>query len=204
MTSFSQFGEDAVVNALLHRNRKGFYVDVGAFHPTLYSNTYAFYTREWSGIAIDPSERAQKLFRIFRQRDTFLRVGVGREEAARPYIQFDDPAYNTMNVEQGEIWKKEGRRVVREGRVSVLPLNTILHTHNVTSIDLLSIDVEGLDRVVLESHDWTIPTKAIIVEDHTFDSEQPTASDTYRFLKEKGYTLKGICGPSLIFMYDHK
>ncbi len=53
-TSYGQFGEDAVVQAML-KSREGFYVDVGAFDPVLYYNTYALYRSGWFGIVIDPN-----------------------------------------------------------------------------------------------------------------------------------------------------
>ncbi len=51
--SFSQFGEDAMLQSYL-RDGPGFYVDVGSGSPTEGSNTYALYLRGWRGILIDP------------------------------------------------------------------------------------------------------------------------------------------------------
>jgi hypothetical protein len=61
----SQFGEDKVLLTILPK--KGRYVDVGAYHPHLYSNTYALYrgggqasrlslirSLEYSGRSSDP------------------------------------------------------------------------------------------------------------------------------------------------------
>ncbi len=52
----SQFGEDALLGKILPAH--GFYVDVGVYHPHLYSNTYALYKKGWSGIAIEGEERS--------------------------------------------------------------------------------------------------------------------------------------------------
>ena len=67
ISSYSQFGEDAVLQHLLKKST-GTFVDIGAYHPVLYSNTYAFYRRGWSGIVIDPNPRFKKLYRLFRPR----------------------------------------------------------------------------------------------------------------------------------------
>jgi len=40
--SYAQSGEDIVADVLLERKKKGFYVEVGAFHPKLFSNTFLF------------------------------------------------------------------------------------------------------------------------------------------------------------------
>src|SRR5208283_1151718 len=79
-SSYSQYGEDEFVAAMLSEvdPAKGFYIDVGANHPTRISNTYLFYRRGWSGIAIDPQRQMEKLFRACRPRDQFIRAGCGR------------------------------------------------------------------------------------------------------------------------------
>jgi hypothetical protein len=75
--SYSQFGEDAVVMAMFRgRCSPGYYVDVGCFHPTKWSNTYAFYLRGWRGLAIDPNPAVGALWSRLRPCDTFLNFGV--------------------------------------------------------------------------------------------------------------------------------
>ena len=50
---YSQFGEDKVLQEILKINiNKGFYVDVGAFHPFRYNNTALLYKKGWKGINI--------------------------------------------------------------------------------------------------------------------------------------------------------
>lgn len=78
---YPQFGEDAVLNALF-RNRTGFYVDIGAYHPTPYSNTYALYRCGWKGIVVEPNPNAKPLFRFFWPHDVCKpRHGRGEERA---------------------------------------------------------------------------------------------------------------------------
>ena len=59
---YSQTGEDAILAHLLFDHDCGFYVDVGAFHPIQYSNTYYFYRRGWTGINIEPTPGQIDLF----------------------------------------------------------------------------------------------------------------------------------------------
>src|SRR5437868_1700164 len=81
--TWSQFGEDAYLFAYFRnkgwRNQalwrpleKGFYVDVGCFHPVQMSNTLAFYKQKWSGINIDATPGSKALFDRWRSRDTNL------------------------------------------------------------------------------------------------------------------------------------
>jgi FkbM family methyltransferase len=199
VTSYSQFGEDALLNALTRGKKKGVYVDVGAFHPIQYSNTYLLYRRGWSGIAIDPNKKTESLFKLFRPRDLFHQTGIGREGAHKKYFHFTDPAYNTTNEAQAQEWETRGIKLQTTENVSLCPLSKILTEAGVTKIDVLSIDAEGSDMEILLSHDWNISTQIIVIEDHTFDVEQPIKSQTYSFLHTKGYMLYAVCGPSLIF-----
>src|SRR5579872_3262677 len=80
--SYSQFGEDMILKSIFRDKTKGFYVDVGAYHPHFISNTHYFYKRGWQGINIDPSPNCMELFRKWRKRDTNLELAVSdiREE----------------------------------------------------------------------------------------------------------------------------
>ncbi len=45
--AYAHWGEDLVVSYLLDNKRDGFYVDVGCFHPTLFSNTKLLFDAGW-------------------------------------------------------------------------------------------------------------------------------------------------------------
>jgi hypothetical protein len=56
-----------ILRRIFEHKQKGFYVDVGAYHPFLFSNTYIFYLRGWRGINIDATPGSMKLFNKFRK-----------------------------------------------------------------------------------------------------------------------------------------
>ena len=51
-TSFSQEGEDLILQRYFEGKTKGFFVDIGAHHPIRFSNTYHFYRRGWRGMVV--------------------------------------------------------------------------------------------------------------------------------------------------------
>ena len=61
--SYSQEGEDLVLARILENLKisTGFFVDIGAHHPTRFSNNYYFYQRGWSGINVDDLPGTKKL-----------------------------------------------------------------------------------------------------------------------------------------------
>lgn len=76
--SFSFEGCDRIVASLLRDVESGgFYVDVGAHHPITNSNTYYFYRKGWTGIAIDGSEKYKADWQRERPGDVVLNAWVG-------------------------------------------------------------------------------------------------------------------------------
>src|SRR4051812_40394323 len=100
-TSYSQDGEDMLIWSLL-RGTTGTYIDVGAYHPVLYSNTYGLYRKGWKGIVIDANDRFRPLYRLLRPRDRFIHAAVGKEEKKRTYYRYADGAYNTLDDREAE------------------------------------------------------------------------------------------------------
>ena len=50
---YSQWGEDRFIKDFFKNKSKGFYVDIGSFHPIMYSNTCCLFDIGWSGMNID-------------------------------------------------------------------------------------------------------------------------------------------------------
>jgi hypothetical protein len=94
--SFSQTGEDMVIDAFTGGKKRGFYVDVGAHHPIRYSNTLHFYLKSWKGINIDPIPGIMDEFNRFRPKDINLEIAIGESGYCEYYI-FQDNAFNTLD-----------------------------------------------------------------------------------------------------------
>ena len=149
--SFSQYGEDLLFS-LLHPRASGFYLDVGAYHPWMKSNTYKLYLRGWSGITIEPNPDTAHLFRRFRPRDLHLTFGVSGEASELTYFRYADPKLNTfVNL------RKDCQTAGKPEKVKCLPLREIIAQWCPRQgIDLLSVDCEGLDFEVLTSVDFSV------------------------------------------------
>src|SRR5690554_6253894 len=74
--SYSQEGEDILLEKLFEGKNDGFYVDVGAHHPRRFSNTYLLYRRGWRGINIDAMPGSMAEFRRLRGRDINLEIPI--------------------------------------------------------------------------------------------------------------------------------
>jgi FkbM family methyltransferase len=198
--SYGHQGEDAVVQALLKNVEHGVYVDVGAYHPTLYSNTYVFYKKGWDGIVIDANKDMAPLYALVRPRDTFVHTAIGPTVETKQYYMFADGAYNSFEEERARGWEQSRGLKIKEVRdVSFKPLSAVLKEHTITHIDFLNVDVEGMDFKVLQTHDWAVKPRVIAVEDESFNPDAPHENQLYLYLREKGYELIGLTGMTLIF-----
>lgn len=188
--TYAQFGEDAVLLELFKDKSDGRYVDVGAHHPYRYSNTYLLFKKGWHGVNIDPNPHTVALFNKARPNDENICAGVGNA-GVLTYYRFSDPAVNTFTKEEAEKWKgKSFLTFLGTNEVEVKPLSQII----TGSVDLFSIDAEGMDLEVLQSYKWEYYPKVIIIE----------GEDSGDFLEDKGYTLYARRGVSNIFVHNAK
>lgn len=194
--SYSQLGEDMLLRSFLNArlldvDYKGFWVDIGAHHPSRFSNTKIFYDRGWRGINVDASPTAIKHFNRARPRDTNINVGIGEFPGKLAYFKFADSATNTFSQEFAEKAKAEGATYLGSTLVQVTTLRELLdkyltpHQH----IDFLTIDTEGLDISILRSNDWTTyRPDYILIEIHGDGHNEKILNGTVcQYLHEQGY-----------------
>lgn len=203
--SYSQEGEDLIVGRLLGQARSGFYVDVGSHHPFRFSNTYLLYLKGWRGLCVDPLPGSSALFRRWRKHDIAIEMGVSGEPSTMDYFMFNEPALNSFDAALSR--ERDGHRDYRITGVKKVQTDTLatiigrFMPGDVAKIDLMSIDVEGLDLQVLKSNDWARYRPSIIIAEclgsHIGDLElDPTAI----FLAGQGYQAHAKTGQSVIFI----
>jgi FkbM family methyltransferase len=161
--SFAQYAEDLILSQMRPQSR-GFYVDVGAYHPRSGSNTYKLYLKGWTGITIEPNPDVVSSFKKMRPRDTHLTIGVS--DATSELIYHKSAAAN-LNSFDPQWHQGVGVPVLERLRIKCETLTNVLDRHRANQpIDLLSVDCEGYDMQVIESLDWSRyrPT-VVIVED---------------------------------------
>lgn len=204
-TSYSQEGEDIILDKLFGQQVKGFYIDVGAHHPQRFSNTYSFYLRGWCGINIDAMPASMLAFRKSRPRDINLEIAILREKKSLKYYQFNEPALNGFSESiSGQRDGKGGYKVVGIIEMEGLPLRDVLEKYmpvNIRQIDFMTVDVEGLDLEVLQSNDWVrFRPKVILVELLNASLSNISADPVNKFLTENGYAVFAKTVQTAIFL----
>lgn len=155
--SYSQEGEDMILKKIFAEKDKGFYIDVGAFHPFLYSNTQLLYEKGWKGINIEPTPGRINLFKRVRKRDINLEYAIGNRKRTLDFQMFTKPALNTFDKKRAQVISNSKQSQLKKTvRIQTRRLDDILNHHlsEHQHIDLLNIDVEGFELQVLKSNDW--------------------------------------------------
>ena len=194
--SYSLLGEDIFLNKYFFKQTKGFYVDVGCYHPISGNNTYLLYKKGWSGINFDISEFSIELFNFYRKRDKNIWCGISNKEGTKKV--FFRKKINMLNTLNEHIAKIHFRKGYYTKFVKVNTLNHFLKKfyNEKKKIDLLKIDVEGEELNVLESINLYIyQPRLISIEIHNQDSMYEDNSDyfkknsIYKFLISKKYEI---------------
>jgi len=194
--SYSQYGEDLIVDKLLGHQKKGFYVDIGANHPFKFNNTFMFYKRGWRGINVDPNPSTKMIFDAIRPNDFTYNCGIAKKAGLLTFHIFADNMYSTFSDKEALQNLRDGKQLIHSLKVDVLPLKSLLRSVDCRKIDFLSVDTEGFDFEVLKSNDWTKYKPTVIcVEGHD------DIADIKKFLVEKGYICK-FSETNSIFMLE--
>lgn len=154
--AYSQRGEDLIIDGLLKGKNPGFYVDIGANHPTHLSNTKRFYDRGWHGINIEPNPVLSELLSKERERDICQNLGIGKTKGILPFYVLSSHTDSTFNLEDARrnclFFNDSIERVIN---VPVEPLADVLKRYHPETIDFMSLDTEGSELEVLKTNDWS-------------------------------------------------
>ena len=179
--------EDTAVLKYFKDRKKGFYVDVGCYHPIHRNNTYLLHKQNWCGINIDTSQFSIDLFNYMRPKDLNYNCAISnKNENIKLFYQKELSQLSTTEKEQAESVFQGN---IKEKEIQAFTLDEILNRdrYKNSKIDFLDIDVEGADLKVLKglSFDKFKP-EMICVEIHEKEVE---LSEIYKFLVNKKYEL---------------
>jgi len=200
--SYSQNGEDVYLGHVFKGKKTGFYIDVGAFHPCQFSNTYLLYRRGWRGINIDANHAAIALFKTVRSRDINLCAAISETPASVTFYTWGHNSGNTISPETAQAMTVENGPPQTTLTLHTQRLDALLDRYLETGvkIDVLNVDVEGVDLSVLKSNDWSrYRPEIVIVESFQFSLEKVVNDSIYQYLVDLGYALMAWFPPSLMF-----
>lgn len=191
--SYSQNREDLVIDKLLGDIKRGFYVDIGAYDPYRFSNTYRFYKKGWNGINIEPDSNNYLKFVKKRSRDINLNIGIGLKEGKFLFYKFFPDTLSTFYEKNANKYKKEGFKLVNKIKLPVKKLSYVFSKYCANQeISFMSIDIEGNEIEILKSNNWNKYRPKIICAESYSSSKSKQAkerSKLERFMESKNYKL---------------
>ena len=144
--TYSQNREDLFINKFFKKQKKGYYLDIGAFHPLKFSNTQLLYNRGWNGINIDMNPVSIDCFNIVRTRDKNIKAAISNKRI-NVRVLIDD-YFNSTNSLILEHFKKYNPKFSKK-KFFYTTTNRVSDFIS-QNIDFLNIDLEGLDFEVIK------------------------------------------------------
>lgn len=187
--SFSQYGEDVYVCQLFERGggkKSGIkYVDIGANHYRRSNNTYLFYKNGARGICVEADPVLCKKLKRGRKHDRVINCAVGVEDGKEvEFYVLSLPTRSSMDREVVENLVSRGLKIKKTIKLPCISINSLLAQNQFTP-DYLSIDIEGMDYVVLRGIDFNKYKIKVIVAERTEEIIENETMDEY--MERSGY-----------------
>jgi FkbM family methyltransferase len=198
---FSQFGEDVVLNDWISKDfNNGFYVDVGCYHPSKFSNTCFLHKRGWYGINIDMDAIKIKCFDLARPDDNNINAAVSDKKKTVTVYNFS--RYGLGSTIDPQVAADTPMPLLSKTEMETRTLTDIIDASPFKDqrIDLLTIDAEGHDFSVIRSLDMDryLP-KILLTETHFKDIHMILGQPMHQHLESLGYKLFNWVGFTLIY-----
>ncbi|KFB10839.1 FkbM family methyltransferase [Nitratireductor basaltis] len=188
--SHAQNFEDVILWRALKHVQGGFYIDIGAQHPTKDSVSALFYVNGWRGVHVEPNPEYADQLRQARPDETILQIAISEGDKTAPFFRLAGTGLSTADLSLAQEYERAGYDVLVEN-VRWSRLSDILDRYHDRQVHWLKIDVEGLEASVIRSwqpspvRPWVVVVEAIAPRTHvstTLDWEPHLIEMGYRFV----------------------
>jgi FkbM family methyltransferase len=173
--------EQALVREFFGGDASGYFVEVGANHPTHGSQTWHLEQAGWTGVLVEPQPELAAFLVTSRKARVFAVACSSPENAGQTLPLHVDGPHSALDADRMSPGAQAAYTIV----VPTRTLDSILDEAGATApLDFLSIDVEGHETEVLSGFSFSRwQPLLIVIEDHVNNLK------THRFLKQSGYRL---------------
>jgi len=207
-TSYSQYGEDLILNSFIQRlNLKpGKILDIGAFHPVWYSNSYLLLKNGWTATIVDLDQSKIDRFKTVHKKkvDTLYAAVTPTSDIPVSKViscyKFNKlySVFDTISKETADHYQDQFNIQYTEEKVTSISINDIFTDRG--PFDIINIDIEGIDELVLNDLNLNIHRpKIILFEDNTnFGGSQKVI----KRLEQFGYRHLCTTGGTIIYFLE--
>jgi len=187
-----EYGEDIFIRRFFKNEKKGFYVDVGSYHPIKGSLTYYLFKKGWKGLNVDLSKVSIDLFKISRSGDYNINAGITDFDGDTEYYES-----GVINQQNSLISNNNEKKI----KIKAYKLNTLLDNLKISQVDYLNIDVEGNEFKVISTFDFKkFHPKLISIEQNIYNAEKIFDEECHKLLLTKNYFLGSKIGVTCIYI----
>ena len=201
--SYAQNFEDVMLWRALKHVESGFYIDIGAQDPIIDSVSRAFYEHGWRGVHVEPTQQYSDKLRLARPDETVLQLAIGNQAGALTFYEFEDTGLSTADPDIARRHQEAGF-CCNETLVPVISLDALFERIGVQDIHWLKLDVEGLEKAVLESWKSSSARPWVLVIESTRPLTQEESHDEWeKLLLAKGYRYVYFDGLNRFYISRH-
>ena len=165
-TSRAQLNQDLWV--LQNIRKPGYFVEFGAFHPHTLSNTSLLEEHGWRGVSVDPFPAGDW---TERPNTTLIKTVVTADGREVEFIKGDELGgiVEHVNSHRDKVADKERVRLP-----SMTPMQILEQVEAPTTIEYMSIDVEGAELEILEAFPFDAYTVKLLTVEHNYEEQKRT------------------------------
>jgi FkbM family methyltransferase len=208
--SYAQSGEDRIISFLFDwlKIKSPTYLDVGAHHSKWLSNTYLFYKNGSRGVCVEPDPHLYAAIKRARPRDTCLNVGIGQgDQDQADFYVMTSKSLNTFSKEDALRCQNTlnfgEQKIEKVIQVPLRTINSVMTEYFSEGVNLLSLDVEGLDFEIVQSFDFSkFQPDVFCIETLRFqeNGELKKSIELINFMLDKNYFIYGETYINTIFI----
>jgi FkbM family methyltransferase len=172
---YSQGDEEKYILEFFRGYSKGTFLDIGAFHPTVFSNTRALYEMGFKGVFVEPSDSLRAVFDDQYGNDPEIQIVdccVGAYTGTVNFFDAGGDAISTTIESETSRWQRDfGSKFVQMTKRMVTP-SDLLRESRYKTFDFVSIDTEGNVLEIVQNFDFRfVGAKLVCVEWNSKDFE---------------------------------
>lgn len=203
---YSQYAEEPILWGLLGFQNNGYFVEVGAYDGVRLSTSFFFESIGWHGLLIEANPELFEKCREARPGSKVINAAIGGRTASGT-IEFskvigadgvDALGFLEASDEHLDLIKRQGGRL-ETIEVAFTSLAELLNQEQPDRLDLLIIDIEGLEATALEGLDLERWVPRVVMVEHnvgSLEDKYPAA----QILLRNGYRLYTRCKGNDIFI----
>ncbi|MFH0892356.1 MAG: FkbM family methyltransferase [Candidatus Falkowbacteria bacterium] len=202
MHFYSQYGQDYILYQLFKDQKDGYFVEVGCVDGKHLSNTLIFEKMGWRGLLVEPHDDYVELIKKNRPNSIVCHCAASDKNKNKVTLYADTMcSLSTLNPLNEQELKNHDKKKsdFKEMTVKQKTLQSLFDEHDVKSVDIMSLDIEGHETEALLGMDFNkVKPRALLIEIKTRKQEKGITN----ILKPYGYIKSVRVGSDALFVTD--